>query len=139
MTIIFMLSITILILHSLKASWGSELLWMLTNNGCFYFVFESVSKLIKLYHCHVYSCLCHFCYAYMHTKMHDLSFLCWWSSLLGKNTHNLMYCGYTKTKVMDSLYILFDGAQLSVIYIVTCASRSCTTNGNPLSVSERNV
>ena len=60
---------------------------------------------------------------------------------LGKNTHNLLYCGYTRTKVMDSLYFLLESAQLSQIEAyfrtVVCASRSCTSNDNLLSVSER--
>ncbi len=50
---------------------------------------------------------------------------------LGKNSHNLLYCGCTRTKAMDSLYFLFESVQLRLVSVVAWASRSCTTNGNP--------
>ena len=73
----------------------------------------------------------------MPTEMCDLSVLGGWSSLFCKNTHKLLYCGCTRTNVIYSLCFLFESAQLRLVYIVACASRSCNTDGNPLSVPER--
>ena len=54
----------------------------------------------------------------MPTKICDLSFSGWWLSLLGKNTHNLVYCGCTRTKVINSLFFLFYSTQLRHIFML---------------------
>ena len=54
----------------------------------------------------------------MLTKMFDLSFLGWWSSLQVKMLTILLCCGCTRTKVFDSLFVLFYSAQLRLIFML---------------------
>ena len=56
-----------------------------------------------------------------------------------RKTHNLLYCGYTRTKIVFLCLSCFIVLNQGLYYVVVCvcASHSCTTYGNPLSVSDR--
>ena len=92
-------------------------------DNIFSFCFCEFLKLIKPYHCCMYSSFHQICSGINANK--DVWLVIFWMMVnsLGKNTHNLLCRGCTRTKVMDSLYFLFWKCSIEAYFsVVVCAS-----------------
>ena len=58
---------------------------------------------------------------------------CLFGSVNLRKTHNLLYCGFYKNKIVFLWFSCFIALNRGLYCVVVSASHSCTTNGNPLS------